>query len=239
MWAERSGEEPRCFKDIVNKLYASAGESSSSIPKHVLINPILGPEPLCGSTRMKGGSATKIILDAVLLPAVAKVMQIPLFGDRVQKLTAGDDMAWRVISACRRACHAAYTAQQGLAAAIELCGRSLREGGHIYYVAGTGAQYVGFIDASEMRPTFGSSADEVRSFLKNGWTGLGNEEGDQSHLSDLHRITWQDLKELKVTESDTVVALQCSKYDSEIDDVVAEIAEKEFLPHCKALLPHR
>ena len=31
-------------------------------PNHILLNPVIGPEPVTGSTRMKGGSATKIML---------------------------------------------------------------------------------------------------------------------------------------------------------------------------------
>jgi N-acetylmuramic acid 6-phosphate (MurNAc-6-P) etherase len=34
-------------------------------PEALIINPIIGPEPISGSSRMKGGSATKVILDTV------------------------------------------------------------------------------------------------------------------------------------------------------------------------------
>ena len=37
--------------------------------ERVLINPILGPEALAGSTRMKGGTATKLVLDAAFAAA--------------------------------------------------------------------------------------------------------------------------------------------------------------------------
>jgi len=39
----------------------------------VFVNPVLGPELVAGSSRLKGGSATKIILDAAF--AVAEVMR--------------------------------------------------------------------------------------------------------------------------------------------------------------------
>ena len=52
----------------------------------------------------------------------------------------------------------------------ELCGRSLRKGGHIYYVAGSGAQYVGFIDALLYWLVANLCIDEERVHL----TGLSN-----------------------------------------------------------------
>ena len=33
--------------------------------QYFIINPVVGPEPITGSTRMKGGTATKIILDTL------------------------------------------------------------------------------------------------------------------------------------------------------------------------------
>ena len=39
-------------------------------PMHALINPVIGPEAVTGSSRMKGGSATMIILDILCLKAL-------------------------------------------------------------------------------------------------------------------------------------------------------------------------
>ena len=41
----------------------------------MIINPIIGPEPIAGSSRMKGGSATKILLDAIILIAAQQQQQ--------------------------------------------------------------------------------------------------------------------------------------------------------------------
>ena len=35
----------------------------------MILNPIIGPEPISGSSRMKGGSATKILLDSIIIAA--------------------------------------------------------------------------------------------------------------------------------------------------------------------------
>ena len=39
-------------------------------PLHALINPVIGPEAVTGSSRMKGGSATMVILDILCLKAL-------------------------------------------------------------------------------------------------------------------------------------------------------------------------
>ena len=43
------------------------GDSTDCITKHALINPVLGPEPVTESSRMKGGSATMMLLDIMML----------------------------------------------------------------------------------------------------------------------------------------------------------------------------
>lgn len=54
----------KCFFDVVKKI--------KNHPRCVLLNPIIGPEPITGSTRMKGGSATKILLEVLFIAAMAK-----------------------------------------------------------------------------------------------------------------------------------------------------------------------
>jgi N-acetylmuramic acid 6-phosphate (MurNAc-6-P) etherase len=33
--------------------------------RHFVVNPVVGPEPITGSSRMKGGSVTKILLETM------------------------------------------------------------------------------------------------------------------------------------------------------------------------------
>jgi len=42
-----------------------ARQSRAACPSHFLLNPIIGPEAITGSSRMKGGSMTKMLLDTV------------------------------------------------------------------------------------------------------------------------------------------------------------------------------
>ncbi len=47
----------RTFYDIASRM--------ETTPEALVLNPIVGPEPISGSSRMKGGTATKVILDTV------------------------------------------------------------------------------------------------------------------------------------------------------------------------------
>ncbi len=47
----------RTFHDIAVRMENTSGA--------LVLNPIIGPEPISGSSRMKGGTATKVILDTV------------------------------------------------------------------------------------------------------------------------------------------------------------------------------
>ncbi len=48
----------RTFHDIATRMETTPGA--------LVLNPIIGPEPISGSSRMKGGTATKAILDTAL-----------------------------------------------------------------------------------------------------------------------------------------------------------------------------
>ena len=56
------------MQDLLGNIIRS--KRSRTRREHVLLNPVVGPEPLTASSRMKGGSATKVILDVVCAHAV-------------------------------------------------------------------------------------------------------------------------------------------------------------------------
>jgi len=73
----------RTFYDIASRM-----ETTSEA---LIINPIIGPEPISGSSRMKGGTATKVILDTVFYLAsttnTTKASEvIEMFKDAVGKM---------------------------------------------------------------------------------------------------------------------------------------------------------
>ena len=73
----------RTFHDVASRMDAT--------PEAIVLNPIIGPEPISGSSRMKGGTATKVMLDIVF--SLASTNQTKNAGEIVHELrTAVDRM---------------------------------------------------------------------------------------------------------------------------------------------------
>jgi N-acetylmuramic acid 6-phosphate etherase len=53
-----------------------APEAVRSIPAQIIINPVVGPEVITGSTRMKAGTATKLVLNALTTTAMIRLGKV-------------------------------------------------------------------------------------------------------------------------------------------------------------------
>lgn len=53
-----------------------APEAVKSIPAQIVINPVVGPEVITGSTRMKAGTATKLVLNTLTTTAMIKLGKV-------------------------------------------------------------------------------------------------------------------------------------------------------------------
>jgi N-acetylmuramic acid 6-phosphate etherase len=63
-----------------------APESVKGIPARIIINPVVGPEIITGSTRMKAGTATKLVLNILTTTAMIKMGKV--YGNLMVDLTA-------------------------------------------------------------------------------------------------------------------------------------------------------
>ena len=228
MWSERTKDEPHTFRDVAQILEAGILQDAPESPRHVLVNPVVGPESLCGSTRMKGGSATKICLETMLCLALRQVHGESLGNTAPSLMTAES-----AITSYYEAYTSSYGATSSLGRAVEVCGESLRSGGKVYYLGCGVASMVGFIDASEMRPTFGAPASETRAFAAQGWHSIGNVEGDLSNMGPLYNIHFDNFREeiIPILEkNDIVVALHCPREEmndsKEVDQLALDAASK-------------
>ena len=104
-----------------------------------LLNPVVGPEPITGSTRMKSGSATKIALESIFEAASAV--------DDDGANEASDDLTGALAHVIRillaeyeSATRDAYAPIEDLAELVRLGGETLRHKGHIYYLGATGPE---------------------------------------------------------------------------------------------------
>ena len=61
---ENKQKKSMSVRDVVLRLHAMEKQQQleSLESKAVLLNPVVGPESICASSRMKGGSITKILL---------------------------------------------------------------------------------------------------------------------------------------------------------------------------------
>jgi N-acetylmuramic acid 6-phosphate etherase len=77
-----------------------APEAVKDIPAEIIINPVVGPEVITGSTRMKAGTATKLVLNT--LTTTAMIMMGKVYGNLMVDLMATNnklrDRSARIVS---------------------------------------------------------------------------------------------------------------------------------------------
>ncbi|MBX7245573.1 MAG: hypothetical protein K1X53_08735 [Candidatus Sumerlaeaceae bacterium] len=196
--------------------FRDTAEMVDAAPNAALLNPVIGPEPITGSTRMKSGSATKILVE-ILFHAALRLAR----GEMQDTETT--DYLRGLIVAYGKAVQSTYAKSAEIANLVELGGKTLRAHGHIYYlgaaglnqagefVGDTNAGILGLIDASECPPTYGADFEDVRGFLKGGWEALLPGTGsDLSPRGGHFQIAIGDFVRGKLpslTENDIVVLL--------------------------------
>ncbi|CAM2070651.1 SIS domain-containing protein [Sulfidibacter corallicola] len=111
------------------------------MPDAFVLTPAIGPEPLTGSTRMKGGTATKITLDVLL----------------------GTEAPRARIETCRQVLADAYHRASDLSHVIEAAVACLAEDGQLVYLAPDRLGLMAILDASECPPTFGAKPNQVQA----------------------------------------------------------------------------
>ncbi|MCX7918151.1 MAG: hypothetical protein N3A72_00810 [bacterium] len=192
----------KTFLDVVHSIHRKKN--------CLILNPIIGPEPITGSTRMKSGSATKIILELIFTLAFEKSgildkipyskTQIPTVKSKIQSLLQQYEITRTET----------YRELDAISALVHRAGYTLRNKGHIYYLGLAPYAILGIIDASECPPTFGAEFDDVRGFIDHGWYGLLETGNDLSAVGPQYRIGIEEFithKLPKLTRHDTVLYL--------------------------------
>ena len=177
-----------------------------------LLNPIVGPEPITGSTRMKSGSTTKILLE-VLFHAARLVLE------------KNPDIPAAIVSMLRAyedAVRETYMQIDSIAALVDAGGNALRSKAHIYYLGSAGedpqgrfqlpadAGILGLIDASECPPTYGASLEDVRGFTSEGWLSIVGHMPEFASSGTHYQFSFDDFRTQKMdtlSANDLVVFL--------------------------------
>ncbi|RVE75345.1 hypothetical protein OJAV_G00015890 [Oryzias javanicus] len=189
--------------------------------KAFLINPAVGPEAISGSSRMKGGSATKIVLEVVLSAAhAAAFSHTPVANDGILQH----------MREYERAVEMTYQHREGIAALIEAAGRSLQNEGSVSYLGWGPMAFLGLIDASECNPTFGADYADIRGFIRGGYKDLNNNEGPLSSRGPEFCIAHEDFLHHVLpglTDRDTVLLIYTQSDDlQEVVNLGSKVREK-------------
>lgn len=195
----------KCFSDVVQKI--------NDHPRCVLLNPIVGPEPVTGSTRMKGGSATKLLLEVLFTAAMikAKILSPNTLSYPLKSVAWDlDSLIFTMLRQYENTRVDVYSQIPDIAHLVEHGGIALKSRKHIYYIGPDTFGILGIVDASECPPTFGASFDDVRGYLPNGWQELLNSEKDLSSRGKEYQISLDDFTRDKLphlTPEDLVIIL--------------------------------
>jgi N-acetylmuramic acid 6-phosphate (MurNAc-6-P) etherase len=192
-----------------DKTFADVIRSVRRKSNCLVLNPVVGPEAITGSTRMKGGSATKLLLEVILSLALRR----PL-ARRTLALDIAD--ALRAYEETRAT---VYEETLAIADLVALGGNALRRRRHIYYVGADPVGVLGIVDASECPPTFGADFDDVRGFLGGGWRTLLGRGHDLSEAGPWYRISLDDFHADIVPglrRNDLVVAVSADRWSAPV-----------------------
>ncbi|XP_043118227.1 glucokinase regulatory protein-like isoform X2 [Puntigrus tetrazona] len=184
------------FKDVAERMTAEQRHK-----KAFVLNPVLGAEAISGSSRMKGGSATKIILETILMAGHEAAFR--------GKITTPEHIsAW--ITASEVVYETTYSKSDEIAALIHKAGESLQKKAHVYYIGWQTLGVIGLTDASECIPTYGADFTDIRGFINNGFSKMKNKEGDLSCLGPEFLIDHKDFVDTilpSLSQNDTVLFL--------------------------------
>ncbi|XP_032004347.1 glucokinase regulatory protein-like [Hylobates moloch] len=124
--------------------------------KAFVLNPAIGPEGLSGSSRMKGGSATKILLETLLLAAHKTVDQ---------GIAASQRCLLEILRTFERAHQVTYSQSPKIATLMKSISTSLEKKGHVYLVGWQTLGIIAIMDGVECIHTFGAGGTPVQMFF--------------------------------------------------------------------------
>ncbi|XP_070711932.1 glucokinase regulatory protein [Pempheris klunzingeri] len=204
------------FHSVVQRM-----QELSKSQKAFLINPAVGPEAISGSSRMKGGSATKVLLEVVLCAAhAAAFTNTPITHMGILQH----------MRAYEKTLDTTYAQSEGITALVEAAGQSLQRGRRVCYLGWGSLAFLGLIDASECNPTFGADYRDVRGFISGGYRVLNNNEGPLTSLGPDFCIAHEDFLHLvlpSLNDHDFILLLYTHSDDvSEVARLARRVREK-------------
>lgn len=158
---------------------SAAASGSAGNPNVTLLTPIVGPEFVTGSTRLKAASATTILLESIFATAFAKSFVPAVALTSGVALGAGGENVRAAYLSCLQQFESVfrqtYLQIQSLAPVLDMAAASLAPApkdsaaGRLLYVSfSASAGRMALVDSSEINDTFGNGFEAVRSFMVGG-----------------------------------------------------------------------
>ncbi|XP_041496082.1 glucokinase regulatory protein-like [Microtus oregoni] len=169
------------------------------------------PEGLSGSSRMKGGSTTKILLETLLLAAHRTVDQ----GVVASKRCLRD-----ILRTFERAHQVTYSQSSKVATLMKQVSTSLEKKGRVYLVGWQTLGIIAIMDGVECIHTFGSDFQDVRGFLMGDHNDMFNQKAELTNQGPKFTFAQEDFLTAilpSLVETDTVVFIFT------LDDNLAEV----------------
>ena len=226
-----------------DKTFLDVATALEKNERAVILNPIIGPEPITGSTRMKGGSATKLLLETIFTLAGVESGRIPIAALSIPLLRKNISLTEKILCILNNyenAMKATYLIEDSHARIVRAGGDTLLADGHIYYIGEPPFGVLGLIDASECPPTFGANFGDVRGFIDGGWDGLLGPGKDISDVGLEYRIHTNNFaKEIlpNLNGCDLVIALAHKKIPRRILTLLRKSDAKGARTACIFLNP--
>ncbi|KAL0218644.1 hypothetical protein P9112_004297 [Eukaryota sp. TZLM1-RC] len=202
----RNTPVPGCdgtFKEILDKSLDQGG---------LALTPVVGPEAITGSTRMKGGTVTLLLL--------VDVIDAALMGAEVRCGLASVNSNVKIL-------YNQLKMSQSIKKLMETAGKALMNGNRIFYFGDNYPGQMAVIDASECPPTFGASPSDVQGFITGGWDCLGVDK-ETFPKEDMYLIDVADFESsVKVSQGDLCLFL--SEYNiinEELNRLLSETRSK-------------
>ncbi|XP_028730739.1 glucokinase regulatory protein isoform X2 [Peromyscus leucopus] len=164
-----------------------------------VLNPAIGPEGLSGSSRMKGGSATKILLETLLLAAHKTVDQGVAVSQRC---------LLEILRTFERAHQVTYSQNSKIATLMKQVSTSLEKKGRVYLVGWQTLGIIAIMDGVECIHTFGADFQDVRGFLIGDHNGMFNQKAELTNQGPQFTFSQDDFLTSilpSLVEIDTVV----------------------------------
>ncbi|XP_060107758.1 glucokinase regulatory protein isoform X2 [Heteronotia binoei] len=189
--------------------------------KAFILNPAVGPEGITGSSRMKGGSATKVLLETLLLTAHKTVSKDSEISEKC---------LLEILRTYERAHKVTYSQSKKIAALVKQAGTSLQKKAYVYMVGWHTLGIIAIMDGAECIPTFGADINDVRGFLIGDHSEMFNREADLIAQGPKFAFSEEDFVKTilpSLTELDTVLFLFTVDDDLvEVEKLAVQVKER-------------